>query len=194
MNLQNLENVLKSSNRIILKKNNKTGRIFTRIKCGHDGCSFSAPSISSIKSHREEMNHPRKKIQKSPENINTFSMAKKFKQKAIKKILRKEAKNKEEYDTGALLPNGMPRKWRFCGFKDCDYRTQYKANLNRHQNHYGHRDIKVNDHLDVKIDNQLPANSNELPVELSSVKSCGDSTITSTKSSRLSDGSLNNKR
>ena len=79
----------------MLKKNNKTGRIFTRIKCGHEGCSFSAPSISSIKSHREEMNHPRKKIQKSPENINTFSMAKKFKQKAIKKINYSERKSQQ---------------------------------------------------------------------------------------------------
>ena len=49
---------------------------------------------------------------------------------------------KQEIDTGALHPNGMPRKWRSCGFEGCDYRTQYKANLNRHQNHYGHKAIK----------------------------------------------------
>ena len=178
----------------MLTRDNKTGRIFTRIKCGHDGCTFSAPSLSSIKNHREQMNHPRKKSDKSPENISTFKMAKKFKKKAIKKILRKEAKMKEEYETGALLPNGMPRKWRFCGFEDCDYRTQYKANLNRHQNHYGHRDVKISDHSDIKKDNQLPINSNDLPLKLSLQKKCGESTNSHNKSRRLSDVHVTNKR
>ena len=123
-------------------KSNKTGQIFKKIKCGHEGCSYSALSVSSIKSHREQMNHSRKTIDKSAKNLKTYAFAKKFKQRAIKKILHKEAKVKQEIDTGALHPNGMPRKWRSCGFEGCDYRTQYKANLNRHQNHYGHKDIK----------------------------------------------------
>ena len=98
------------------------------------------------------MNHPKQKGKKVPEQLNTtLNMAKKYKKKAIKKILRREAKEKDEYETGALLPNGLPRKWRFCGFKDCDYRTQYKANLNRHQNHYGHRDVRLNEDAEVEV-------------------------------------------
>ena len=123
-------------------KTNNTGRIFKKIKCGYDGCNYFAPSVSSIKSHRVQMKHSRKTVDKSAENLKNYAIAKKFKQRAIKKILHKEAKVKQEIDTGALHPNGIPRKWRSCGFEGCDYRTQYKANLNRHQNHYNHKDIK----------------------------------------------------
>ena len=141
------------------------------------------------------MNHPRKKCHKSPENLKTLNMAKKFKQKAIKKILRKEAKNKSEYETGALLPNGMPRKWRFCGFEGCDYRTQYKANLNRHQNHYGHRDISTCETGDFKKDTHtLDVSTNELFHATPPNIERKDSTETSEKSYRHPEGQSNPKR
>ena len=98
------------------------------------------------------MDHPRKMTSTSHENSKTHAMAKKIKKRAIKKILRKESREKEDLETGALLPNGMPRKWRSCEFEGCDYRTQYKANLNRHQNHYGHRSIKNGQSIEGKKD------------------------------------------
>ena len=177
------------------KKKAKTGQIFTKIKCGHEGCNFSGLSISSIKSHREEMNHPRKKSAKSPENLNTLNMAKRFKQNAIKKILRREAKHKSEYETGALLPNGMPRKWRFCGFEGCDYRTQYKANLNRHQNHYGHRDININETETIKKDHRpLDVRDNELFHVSPPHIECKDSNEISEKDNSHPDGLSKTKR
>ena len=84
------------------------------------------------------MNHPRHPADSSPEKSKTHALARKFKQRAISKILNKDAKSKLETEVGVLLPNGMPRKWRSCDFEGCDYRTQYKANLNRHQKQYGH--------------------------------------------------------
>ena len=96
------------------------------------------------------MNHSRTTNEISPESSQKMAMANKFKKRAIRKILHKEAKARQELDTGALLPNGLPRKWRSCGYEGCEYRTQYKANLNRHQNHYGHRCITPSDEFEIK--------------------------------------------
>ena len=142
------------------------------------------------------MNHPKQKGKKVPEQLNTtLNMAKKYKKKAIKKILRREAKEKDEYETGALLPNGLPRKWRFCGFKDCDYRTQYKANLNRHQNHYGHRDVRLNEDAEIKKNLKVPVCDNELVHVPPAQKVCNDTRKLLENNARLSsDGSLKDKR
>ena len=100
------------------------------------------------------MNHPRHISDNSPEKSKTQAMAKKFKQRAISKILHKDAKSKPEIGVGVLLPNGMPRKWRTCDFEGCDYRTQYKANLNRHQKQYGHIEVESKANVEIQKESQ----------------------------------------
>ena len=125
------------------------------------------------------MNHPRHPTDSSPEKSKTHAMARKFKQRAISKILHKDAKSKLETGVGVLLPNGMPRKWRSCDFEGCDYRTQYKANLNRHQNHYGHRGVQSKANVGIQKESQkLVASDNpacnvtESSTEIDSQKKC----------------------
>ena len=100
------------------------------------------------------MNHPRHPADSSPEKSKTHALAKKFKQRAISKILNKDAKSKLETGVGVLLPNGMPRKWRSCDFEGCDYRTQYKANLNRHQKQYGHIEVESKANAEIQTESQ----------------------------------------
>ena len=133
------ETPLSTTNSIM--KTNETGQINEKMDIGDESYTFSALSVSPIKSNREQMKYSRKIIDKSSGNSKNYAIAKKFKQRAIKQMLDKESKGKQELETGALLPNGMPRKWKMCGFEGCDYRAQYKSNLNRHQNRYGHKDI-----------------------------------------------------
>jgi hypothetical protein len=178
-----------------ISKTKKNGQIFKKIKCGHEGCNFSARSVSSIKSHRKQTNHSRKTINKSAGNSNTYAIAKKFKQRAIKKILHKEAKVKQEIDTGALHPNGMPRKWRSCGFEGCDYRTQYKANLNRHQNHYGHKDIKsLKNSEAIKPLEKSDISKTNLSIVPPPSACLQDSTTNSSKGGKLSEDIMEDRR
>ena len=141
------------------------------------------------------MDHPRKMTNTSHENSKTHAMAKKIKKRAIKKILRKESREKEDLETGALLPNGMPRKWRSCEFEGCDYRTQYKANLNRHQNHYGHRDININETETIKKDHRpLDVRDSELFHVSPPHIECKDSNEISEKDNSHPDGLSKTKR
>ena len=139
------------------------------------------------------MNHARNQIDSLHEKSKTHAMAKKFKQRAISNILHKKERGKPEVETGALLPNGMPRKWRSCGYEGCDYRTQYKANLNRHQNHYGHRDIKTNTCLEIKKKVQKLATCNDPPLITSSPKLM-DFKKKCVKGSNVLDNPIENRR
>ena len=117
-------------------------------------------SISATIGSARMLNHPKQQLSPKREDIlqgkdsspttkdsrdkdRTKSMAKKFMQRAISNMLQKDHK-KSGGGGGALLPNGMPRKWRSCDYEGCDYSTQYKANLNRHKNHYGHHTSGIN--------------------------------------------------
>ena len=169
-------------------------RIITTIKCGHQGCAFSAISLSSVRAHRTEMNHSRTANEISPESSQKMAMANKFKKRAIKKILHKEAKARQELDTGALLPNGLPRKWRSCGFDGCEYRTQYKANLNRHQNHYGHRCVTPSDEFEIKKQLKASEDYEDSTSNVSSLPDIKGIKCNTVKGSKTGDGVVDRRR